>query len=670
MQKTMLLNLGGAVLVAALTGCSSSKETVLVPAPPPPGGSAIGVLDPLQLQQFGRPLALLPVAAPDLDANPGSETYNVTLEQATGYDFGLRKQDGGTLLNPATNAPIATTVWGYTINGLRTGFQAGIIEARSTLAGETGKPVVVNYVNDLRDASGALLTRHLFTVDRTLGGMNAGEPEIHTVTHLHGGHVLPESDGHPLAWITNDPTAKTGLPADPASGRPARPDGNAATYQYPNTQLASHLWFHDHALGITRISVYAGLVGTYLIRDAKEDSLNLPSGAYEIPLVIQDKSFNQDGSQHYSSIPLLDATGEQAVVNGEPVFSSYPEFFGNTMVVNGTVWPYLEVEPRKYRFRLLNASDSRILNLWLETADGAASPGGSVLLIGNEGGLMPVAAAIADNEDNGLLLAPAERADVVIDFSKFAAGAMLNLRNDAPAPFPGGDPAAPNTTGRVMQFRVSLALSAPDTSAVPAAPRAMVLPAGWNAPTTTRVFDLQETDEFDRFTYNPETGTALPRLMLKLNGRNFQDPISSQEQHDQNAVEDWILINSTEDSHPLHIHQVTFQVVEKGTIAAEDYSPATAALLPAVSGAGPQPNVDDSGQAVTADSGSAYTVGPTELGWKDTVRVPPASETRVGYVRVRARFDLLGAYMWHCHILAHEEHEMMRPFMVVSPAAP
>jgi len=177
---------------------------------------------------------------------------------------------------------------------------------------------------------------------------------------------------------------------------------------------------------------------------------------------------------------------------------------------------------------------------------------------------------------------------------------------------------------------------------------------------------LQETDEFDRFVYSSETGTALPRLMLKVNGRSFADPLHPQEQHALDAIEDWVLINSTVDMHPMHIHLVQFEVLEKGTIAATDYGAATALAMPAVSGAGLQPDVDEAGFPVTAGSNNAYTARADEAGWKETVRVPPASldGLRVGYVRVRAKFDIAGTYMWHCHILAHEEHEMMRPFKV------
>ncbi|MBK8574027.1 MAG: multicopper oxidase domain-containing protein [Holophagaceae bacterium] len=282
MPRNTLVLWGGGAMVALLVGCGGST-TVVTEKVPVPAASPTELVDPLQLKQFANPLPVIPNATPDTTSRPGYESYTVTAEQTSGFDFGLRKRDGSEFLDPVTNSPIRTTVWGYTINGIKAGYLGASIQARSTLAGETGKPVSVKYVNDLKGPTGALLTQHLLTVDKTMDGSAAGEPEIRVVAHLHGGHVEPEFDGHPLAWITNDPAARTGLPADPVSGRPARPDGNTVTYTYPNTQQAGQIWFHDHALGITRINVYAGLAANYIIRDAQEDSLNLPSGNYEAP---------------------------------------------------------------------------------------------------------------------------------------------------------------------------------------------------------------------------------------------------------------------------------------------------------------------------------------------------------------------------------------------------
>ena len=652
------LLLVGVVAALAMGGCTKGSATVVVIE----GSSKNVALNSLGLQQFANPLPIIPVATPDLTTAPGFDYYTVSAEQTTGYDFGLRNKDGSEIIDPATGAPLRTTVWGYRTNGIKAGYLGATIEARSTLEVE-GRPVKVKYINNLKDATGRLLSKHLLTVDPTLHGADMGEPEVRIVTHLHGGHVADTSDGHPEAWITNDPSATTGLPADPVSGRPARPNGNTVTYTYDNDQLANHLWYHDHAAGITRLNVYAGLAANYFLRDSVEDDLNLPKGAFEIPLVIQDKSFNKDGSLHYDTGPLLLAgTGApQLDASGNPVFTSKPEFFGNVITVNGKAWPFLNVEKRKYRFRMLNGSDSRFYNIWLERSDNLPMPAGAITLIGNDGGLMPAAVTIGDSQSNSLLLANAERADLMIDFTNIPADTTITVRNDAATPFPGGDAVSPATTGRIMQFRVK-PLVGTDTSVVPPSPRPVISLA---VPPSTRYVDLQETEESGLLFFDADTGATSKRLKILLNGLTF-DAVVTEKPH-LNVVEDWVIINNTVDMHPIHIHLVDFEVIEKGSIAAGAYHPADGAGgMPTVDDDGLLPDKEPDGTAV-AGTRSHYTLQPQERGHKDTVRVPPADEVlgTQGYVRIRARFDKLGTYMWHCHILAHEDHQMMRPFMVV-----
>lgn len=646
-----------ALLLTVSAGCSRSDRVTVVD-----GGSKKLPLDSLQVQQFATPLPIIPVASPDTTTSPGSEHYTVVAEQTDNYDFGLRKKDGSEFINPLTNGPLRTTVWGYTVNGIRLGYLGATIEASSTLPGESGKPTRVTYVNNLRSSSGSPLTKHLLTVDPTLGGSSMGAPEIRLVTHLHGGHVAPEFDGHPETWITNDPNYP-GLAADPVRGRPARPAGNTVTYTYDNDQKSEHLWFHDHAMGITRLNVYAGLAANYLMRDKLENGLNLPRGAYEIPLVIQDKTFNQDGSLRYGASPLVDEKGNPVLDdNGKQVFSSDPEFFGSIITVNGKAWPYLAVEPRKYRFRVLNGSDSRFYNIWLERSDSLPIPAGAIMQIGNDGGLMPAAVEIGTSSGSGLLLGLGERADVIIDFSKFPAGTSITVRNDAPTPFPNGDAVNPSTTGRIMQFMISRPLANPDSSVIPAAPRP---PVHLGPPVSpVRYVDLQETMEENRYLLDQSSGMSFQRLKILLNGLAFDAPIT--EKPRINDVEDWVIINNTVDMHPMHLHLVDFEVIEKGSVAPGAYTPADGkGGMPSVAPGGLRPDTNPDGSP--ADHLSHYRLQPHEAGDKDTVRVPPADEAigSPGYIRIRAKFDRLGTYMWHCHILAHEDNEMMRPFMVV-----
>ncbi|MFL5263602.1 MAG: multicopper oxidase family protein [Anaeromyxobacteraceae bacterium] len=619
---------------AVATGCSNNDAAKPQAVSPPTVVRTSRPLDPETLAQFETPLPVIPVRTPDTTKLPGKDYYVVTAQQGV-HDFGLRHMDGSEILDLYTGQPIRTSTWGYD-----TSYLGPTIEARSN------RPVVVKYVNDLRDSAGKLATAHLLTIDPTIDGANHGEPAVRVVPHLHGGHVAAEFDGHPKFWFTNDPSA----PANGLGG----PAGNSVEYTYDNTQDAATLWFHDHAMGVTRLNVYAGLTAFYLLRDDAEDALKLPKGAYEVPLVLQDKAFNDDGSLAYQTHPLIDPYTGDALVDkdGRPLLSSGPETFGNAIVVNGVVWPSLDVEPRKYRFRMVNGADSRFFNLWLEGAGEGPQPGLQMTQIGAEAGFMPAAVAIASSPSDGLLLGNGERADVVIDFSAFA-GKTIVLRNDANAPYPDGDPVNANTTGKVMQFRVTKPLATADTSEVPAEPRAMAHLITVN---NTRVVDLQELTDIYQIN---DGGTETPRLELRLNGLRFEDPITESPRLD--TVEDWIIVNTTADMHPMHIHLVAFEVVEKGSFDADSYVPAAGGVVRTPGDVVLHKDTDPDGHtSEDAAFNPAYTVAANEHGPKDTVKIAPG-----GYVRVRAKFDRPGVYMWHCHILSHEEHSMMRPFQVV-----
>jgi len=577
----------GLAFIAALTSTASIHAQV--------------PLDPLTQTKYINPLPLPGVLSPDTTTFPGTEYYEVSMTQFE-QDLGLR--------DPISGAPLLTTVWGY--NGT---YPGPTIEARSTLPTNTidpGKPVKVLWSNDLVDRNGDPLP-HLLPVDPTLHcGPNTSNcfPYNRTVVHLHGGHTEPASDGYPEAWFTPG-FAQVG------------PEFKKQTYHYANDQQGATLWYHDHALGITRLNVQAGLAGFYLLRDDFEDSLNLPGGAYEIPILIQDRSFYTDGSLAYPTAPVIDpATGEPVIDpnTGEPAPSIQPEFFGDTIVVNGMVWPLLEVEPRKYRLRLLNGSDSRFYKLWLsQDPNGNDNGNGPTFFqIGTDGGLLQAPVAL-----KRVLLAPAERADIVIDFSTLA-GQTLFLRNNAKAPFPDGASVDPRTVGQILQIRVTKPLAGPDTSVLPAT-LSPIDPLTTSLP--SRVLDLQEgIDEFGR-------------LQLLLDGKKWDDPIT--ELPLLNSTEIWTIINPTPDTHPIHLHLVQFQILDRQKFDARSYVPGDPATLKL------------KGRPAPPDA--------NEAGWKDTARMNPGEVTRV-----IANFDILGLYAWHCHILSHEDHEMMRPFRVVA----
>ncbi len=285
-----------------------------------------------------------------------------------------------------------------------------------TIEARRGETVRVNWINNLPD-------KHFLPIDHTLHGCHDGMPEVRTVVHLHGAEVEADSDGYPEAWYTNN-CEQIG------------PCFKQTTYTYPNHQRAATLWYHDHAVGITRLNVYAGLAGLYVIRDEQEEALGLPSGTYEVPLVIQDRSFNEDGTKFYPSSPLEDPPPDF------PNPSVVPGFAGDFITVNGKVWPHLEVEQRKYRFRILNASNQRFYRLHLDENI-------PFVQIGSDGGLLQKPVRLDE-----IVIGPAERADVILDFSRVESGKRIVLRNTARTPFDFGAPPDPATTGLVMEFRV------------------------------------------------------------------------------------------------------------------------------------------------------------------------------------------------------------------------
>jgi spore coat protein A, manganese oxidase len=487
-----------------------------------------------------------------------------------------------------------TTLWGY--DGM---YPAPTFEVRR------GHPIAVRWQNNLPG-------HHFLPIDTTIHGAEPKFPPVRTVVHLHGQKTLPDSDGYPEAWFTNG-FKQTG------------PYFTTQTYHYPNDQQATTLWYHDHALGVTRLNVYAGLGGgLYLIRDDHEDSLGLPRGEYEIPLVIQDRFFNSDGSLLY---PVEDNGGDPDT-RVPPVW--IPEFFGDTVLVNGKVWPFLEVEPRKYRFRILNASNARVYHMTLQesavTGQRLGRPGPVFQQIGSDGGLLPAPVTRTD-----LLIAPAERLDVVIDFSGWG-GKTFVLNNDAKAPYPDGDDIVPSD---IMLFKVERRLEERDRSRLPAVLNT-VAPLDPASAVKVRDLVLSELDSAVPFE-NP--------IMAMINDAHWDDPVT--ETPKAGTTEVWRIINTTGDAHPIHVHLVQFQILDRRPFNPDRYPDDLVYTGPAESPANNE-----------------------QPAWKDTVISLPATVTRI-----IAKFDLPTGtpmlpgqrfrYIFHCHILEHEENEMMRPYDVV-----
>jgi len=605
----------------------------------------------------------------------------------------------------------------------------------------------------IQDANGVpLVDQTLHWANPGLGDCAMGDPRtdcrgtsdqpywgpVPMVVHVHGAHVGPGSDGYPEAWwlpaANNIPDgyATEGRFFESANGADtANAIGKGyAIDMYPNDQPTTTLWYHDHSLGMTRLNVYAAGAGFWMIRDANDGETGLVSGVLpgpapkagddpngdaatrnairEIPLAIQPKSFNADGTQFYPASRAffeglgLGQTFDQNAADGlnipfiptgssdiSPVWN--PEAFFNTMVVNGNTWPQLEVAPERYRFRFVNASDSRFLNLSLRILKKNGKPGDELPFyqIGSEQGLLPQVVQIETGfatplvpgqpypknpsqkvkgrfKQQALLMGPAERPDVIVDFTGLPAGTIVRMINTAPdAPFGGFPdvPADPATTGQVMQFVVSPALANPagDPSTPPNLLALDPNPGGvakLGVSNVTRDLALLEEESATIcVTVDAKTGVinevpgstppacalggvpfAPKAAVLGVNGSGgplgtpggaqvqlWADPIAQNPQI--GATETWELWNWSADAHPIHLHLVKFEVVERQIIG-----------------------------------GAVVPPEPWETGWKDTVIAYPGEVTRV-----KAEFDVGGLYVWHCHILSHEDNEMMLPYCVGTP---
>ncbi|HJS30045.1 MAG TPA: multicopper oxidase domain-containing protein [Anaerolineales bacterium] len=654
-----------------------------------PGGS----LDPMVVPKYAIPLLIPPVM-------PRAGTIKQTNGKNIDYYEISMKQFAQQIL-PA-DLP-TTTVWGY--GAVKSASKKGLLIHNApslTIESKWARPVRVKWINDLVDATGDYLP-HLLPVDQTLHWANppggtAGRdtrpvftstPGPYTgpvpiVTHVHGAvGVGDESDGYAEAWYlpvaANIPAsyATKGTWYDFFAGKALASYGEAwgpgyATFQYPNANRASTIWYHDHALGMTRLNVYAGPAGFYIIRggpdgdDAVIDSrfgtpAVLPGPApkegdkfppnktyYEIPIAIQDRSFNVDGSLFYPDTraffdgitgPYIPETDISPIWN--------PEFFGNMIMVNGNTWPFQTVEQRRYRLRFLNGCQSRFLIL-----DFNSIPGIDVWQIGNEGGFLAAPVNLTASNGNRLLMGLAERADLIVDFTNVPLGNSVLANVGPDEPFGGGVPgvdfmpADPNSTGQVMEFRV-VPSPAPDPTTPP---QFLQLPAITPLPPATVTRPLALLEEMSTFFEDSPAEALLGTVAGDPNvapgvwtKRLWMEPVT--ENPAVGATEVWELYNATGDAHPMHVHEVVFEVIDRQDIF-----------------------VDEETMEMQVVPGSVPV--PPELwetGFKDTVIAYPGQVTRI-----RAQFNTPGQFVWHCHIVEHEDNEMMRPYRIgsVQPGQP
>ena len=508
-----------------------------------PAGASGQLLDTRALAHFVDPLPIPAFAKPTgLRPSPADPATRVPYHHLVMRQFQAKVH---------RDVP-PTTFWGYNAS-----CPGPIIEARSN------EPILVEWANELP-------RQHFLPIDHTLHGAEADKPEVRTVVHLHGGRTGPESDGYPEDWFVT---------------------GQSATCYYPNLQEAASLFYHDHAMGITRLNAVAGLMGLYLVRDEFEDGLNLPKGEYEIPLVLFDRSFQPNGQIYYP-------------VSGKPGAPWVSEYYGSAILANGKIFPYHEVEPRKYRLRMLNSSNGSFYRLSFSADESVASEALTFHQIGSEQGFLPAPA-----ETNLMILGPGERVDLIVDFSSHA-GKEVFLRTDVTV---------------VIQFRVSSGKTA-DPFSLPATLRPISrIPE--SAAVRTRELTLAD--------YQNRLGRS--RVML-LNGAHWAMPVT--EKPVLNSTEIWSFINLTDDSHPIHLHMVRFQVLDRRPFDLGVYQLTWKIVF----------------------TGPAVALTANELGWRDTVRADPMTVTRI-----IVKFEgFAGRYVWHCHMLEHEDNEMMRPYVVTA----
>ncbi len=559
-------------------------------------------LDPLSLTKYIDPLPL-PGAMPQ----DGPNHYTIGMYQIT--------QQLHSELAPST-------VWGYGTSQATASYPALSIVAQRNV------PIQVKWENHLPAV-------HLFESvnDPTIMGARPPHGGIPVVPHVHGGETEPQSDGHPFQWFTNDYTDKGTL-------------WSHDTFTYHNGQQASTIWYHDHAWGYTRLNVYAGLAGYFLVQDPGNEPSNLPSGPYDVPLCLQDKMFNDDGSLLYPNMS----------VNPEHPFWG-PEFFGDVMMVNGKVWPYLDVEARKYRFRFLNGSQARFFSVRLEDQQTGA-PGPAFYQIGTDGGYLPCAVVLnnpANPNTRRLIIAPGERCDVIIDFAGVAPGTNLVLVNNANSPFPDGDPVDPSTSGQVMQFRVHAA-GGPDGSTI-----STNNPMPELIPTRRRTVTLME-----------KAGPGGP-LGMYIDGREFVDDMDVI-MPKVGETELWEIVNMTMDTHPMHLHLVQFLPYSRQAFNSMAFTTEFDIQNPVIPV--PMGGMYNPVPFEPYLSGTPFAPEANERGWKDTFRCNPGEVSRI-LVRFAPQdggsfpFDATsGPYVTHCHILEHEENDMMRPYQLTAAGAP
>jgi FtsP/CotA-like multicopper oxidase with cupredoxin domain len=655
----------------------------------------------------------------------GSPNYNIHMRE---FQAQILPSSGVPLAGIAANTP--SWVWGYLTDADVASLDPNLPRPSylgPVVIAERGLPTSPTYLNELPYPAGNV--QALLPIDQTLDwanpyGLNCNDPNLFATpacttytgmipdsVHIHGGEVAPAYDGGPDAWFTQG-NAITGI------------GYSSNTYRYENGQEEATIWFHPHGFGITRLNVFAGLAGVYPIVDPANPPLaTMPAfPQHDIPLIIQDRSFDTTGQIFYNL-----ASNPQPNPTVHPFW--IPEFIGDAIVVNGKTWPYLNVEPRQYRFRLLNGSNARFYDLTMNLAkpnknklDKTSNTTLPFIAIATDDGYLVNAVSTPN-----VIIAPGERYEVIVDFTALPVGSQVVMMNSARTPFPGGGKPIAGVTDTVMQFRVVANSSGAPNTAIAAGTAirptplqpinstvvAPALPPA--APTGNIVRQL---------TLNEVIGPGGP-LELVVNNSKYNlnkapdtgAPCTGGticRETELPAVGDteiWEIINITADAHPMHTHLTSFQLLDRTPFQAAQWINQYDSLLLAngvLPGEGP-PNTYSVRNADGAIGGNPPINAflqlnkrtlplPYEMGWKDTVITYPGEVTRIAVRWAPQDAPVVGTacdpnnpvapcvpsagdnlypfdptalingvgYVWHCHILDHEDNEMMRTYTVNS----
>lgn len=624
--KIAAVTAGGFALVATMNsvvrvpflgnGQDASAGPIVAAAPVPPEG----------LTPFVDALVIPPVLTPDTKKYPGKDYYEISIVPGTGHKF-------------HRDLPATTMTQSY----FATAPVPGVFHyLGATIVAQSGRPVKLKVTNKLKRGPHQIhqpLSAAGDPMDYTIMGTTQGYPvatmtpwkdEHRVCVHLHGGKVLTQHDGRPRDWFS--PVGSKQANPYPEGEDIDPKESGSHTYEYPNDQAAAMLWYHDHAWGITRFNPFLGQAAAYIVRDNGENKLinagEIPKGPYEVPIVLQDRLLDLETGDPIYPPTTTPGTHPQWI----------PEYFGNIPIVNGRAFPFFNVEPRRYRFRFINGSQARFYNIWFQ---GESSPTLPIWVIGSEQGFLPKPVKLTN-----LVIAPGERFDTIIDFTGMKTGSTLTLMNNANEPYPDGES---GNVLEIMQFKLVPRVGK-DTTSLPQCLKLPPIDPPLTKPSKSKWREIVISEIAD-----PVTGEPLEAL---LDGQNFTEsapPNPPLFTEDNGATNIWQFINTTGDAHPMHLHLVKFKIVNRQMFDSEAFLVAWDAWIAAGRRKAKRPSVKNFLQ------GEPTSPEPEETGWKDTAKANPGE-----VLSIIAKFDLpadaptgTNIYVCHCHILEHEENDMM-----------